>query len=56
MEHLFAEKPRDGRAAEMLPSADVADPALLHCNKEFASGHIGAWVTLKRAGLTPKRR
>ena len=27
----------------MLRSPNAAEAALLHCNKDFASGHIGAW-------------
>src|SRR5260370_42507483 len=43
MEHLFAGTPRNGRRRKMLRSPNAAEAALLHCNKDFASGHIGAW-------------
>jgi hypothetical protein len=41
MEHLFA-RSRGWSAAEMLRLPNAADAALLHCNKDFASGHNGA--------------
>src|SRR5437879_2245840 len=43
MKHLFAGTPRNGRRRRMLRSPNAAEAALLHCNKDFASGHIGAW-------------